>query len=198
MEKLALMSLSKSIPMQGYDVIGDIHGHADALRRLLIKLEYTEVDGTFRHDSRKAIFAGDFVDRGPDQKEVLRIARNMCEVGSARAVLGNHEFNAIAWATPDGNGGYLRDHSEKNSAQHTEFLSQLGEGSPEYRDTIDWFRHLPVWLELPGLRVVHACWHDATRAVLRPYLNSKNCFTEGGLWDALQRDSEAYSAAEKF
>ena len=194
MEKLALMSLSKSIPMQGYDVIGDIHGHADALRRLLIKLEYTEVDGTFRHDSRKAIFAGDFVDRGPDQKEVLRIARNMCEVGSARAVLGNHEFNAIAWATPDGNGGYLRDHSEKNSAQHTEFLSQLGEGSPEYRDTIDWFRHLPVWLELPGLRVVHACWHEATKVVLRPYLNSKNCFTEGGLWD--QGDSEAYLAAE--
>ena len=118
------------MPMQGYDVIGDIHGHADALRRLLIKLEYTEVEGAFRHDSRKVIFAGDFVDRGPDQKEVLRIARKMCKAGSASAVLGNHEFNATAWATPNGNGGYLREHSKKNSAQHTEFLSQLGEGSP--------------------------------------------------------------------
>jgi hypothetical protein len=180
--------------MQSYDVIGDIHGHADALRRLLIKLECTEVDGAFRHDNRKTIFAGDFVDRGPDQKEVLRIARKMCEAGSASEVLGNHEFNAIAWATPNGNGGYLREHSKKNSAQHAEFLSQLGEGSPEYRDTIDWFRRLPVWLELPCLRVVHACWHEATKVVLRPYLNSKNCFTEGGLWD--QGDSEAYLAAE--
>jgi hypothetical protein len=195
---LAPMTPSRTIPKQGYDVIGDIHGHADALRRLLIKLEYTEVEGAFRHDSRKAIFVGDFVDRGPDQKEVVWIARKMCEAGSASAVLGNHEFNAIAWATPNGNGGYLREHSKKNSAQHTEFLAQFGEGSPEYRDSIDWFRRLPVWLELPGLRVVHACWHDATRAVLRPYLNSKNCFTEGGLWDALQRDSEAYSAAEKL
>lgn len=110
---LAPMTPSRTIPMQGYDVIGDIHGHADALRRLLIKLEYTEVEGAFRHDSRKAIFVGDFIDRGPNQREVLRIARKMCEAGSASAVLGNHEFNAIAWATPNGNGGYLREHSKK-------------------------------------------------------------------------------------
>jgi hypothetical protein len=193
---LAPMTASRTIPMQGYDVIGDIHGHADALRRLLIKLEYTEVEGAFRHDSRKAIFVGDFIDRGPNQREVLRIARKMCKTGSASAVLGNHEFNAIGWATPNGNGGYLRDHSKKNSAQHTEFLTQFGEGSPEYRDSIDWFRRLPVWLELPGLRVVHACWHEASRTVLEPYLDSENCFTEEGLPVALQQDSEAYSAAE--
>ena len=190
------MSPSKALPMQGYDVIGDIHGHADALRRLLIKLEYTEVDGAFRHDSRKVIFVGDFVDRGPDQKEVLRIARKMCEVGTASAVLGNHEFNAIGWATPNGNGGYLREHSEKNSAQHAEFLAQFGEGSAEYCDSIDWFRRLPVWFELPGLRVVHACWHEVSRTVLRPYLDSENCFTGEGIRDALQQGSEAYLAAE--
>jgi hypothetical protein len=45
------------------------------------------------------IFVGDFIDRGPQQREVLRIARAMCEAGSASAVLGNHEFNAIGWAT---------------------------------------------------------------------------------------------------
>src|ERR1019366_8073058 len=155
MEKLALMSLSKSIPMQGYDVIGDIHGHADTLRRLLIKLEYTEVEGAFRHDSRKVIFVGDFVDRGPDQREVLRIARAMCEAGSASAVLGNHEFNAIGWATPDGNGGFLRPHSEKNKHQHKEFLCQLVEGSPDFIAAIQWFKKLPVWLDFPGFRVVH-------------------------------------------
>ena len=80
---------------QGYDVIGDIHGYADALRRLLIKLGYTEVDGAFRHESRKAIFVGDFVDRGPEQREVLRIARAMCEAETAFALLGN-SFN---WQT---------------------------------------------------------------------------------------------------
>ena len=75
---------------QHYDIIGDVHGHADALRRLLHKLEYTESQGVFRHDTRKAIFVGDFVDRGPDQREVIGIARKMCEADMASAVLGNH------------------------------------------------------------------------------------------------------------
>ena len=35
--------------VQGYDLVGDIHGHADALCRLLQELEYAEVDGVFRH-----------------------------------------------------------------------------------------------------------------------------------------------------
>jgi Calcineurin-like phosphoesterase len=78
-----------------------VHGHADALRRLLVDLGYGESRGAFRHDSRKAIFVGDFVDRGPHQQDVLKIARDMCEADTAIAVLGNHEFNAIAWATPD-------------------------------------------------------------------------------------------------
>ena len=115
------MSALEPMSEQGYDLIGDIHGHADALRRLMIKLGYSEVDGTFRHDCRKVIFVGDFVDRGPDQREVLRIARNMCEAGTASAVLGNHEFNAIAWAISNGDGEFLRTHSEKNASnmQHS-------------------------------------------------------------------------------
>jgi len=83
-----------------------------------MKLEYREVDGVFRHDNRKVIFVGDFVDRGPDQREVLRIARTMCDANVAYAVLGNHEFNAIGWATSNGDGVFLRKHSEKNTSQH--------------------------------------------------------------------------------
>jgi hypothetical protein len=180
----------------GYDVIGDVHGHANALQRLLVKLGYEELRGVFRHQSRKAIFVGDFVDRGPDQREVLRIARSMCEAGTARAVLGNHEFNAIAWATKDGEGDFLRKHSKKNADQHAEFLGQFGEGSPDYFDALQWFRQLPVWLELPGLRVVHACWHEPSRAALDPHLDARQCFTNEGLREALRRGSEAHLAAE--
>lgn len=183
------------MPNQGYDAIGDIHGHANALRRLLVKLGYHEHRGVFRHTERKVIFVGDFIDRGPEQREVLRIARVMCEAGTAFAILGNHEFNAIGWATSDGNGGYLREHSDKNAKQHQEFLRQLGDGSPAYHNTIRWFRNLPVWLEFPGLRVVHACWHEPSRVALRPYLDCQNCFTEDGILEALRRDSKAYAAA---
>jgi hypothetical protein len=196
MAELPLMSGLNLISNPGYDVIGDIHGYADALRRLLIKLGYQEVDGAFRHENRKAIFVGDFVDRGPEQREVLQIARGMCGAGSAFAVLGNHEFNAIGWATPDGRGGFLRAHTEANLKQHQEFLLQFGEGSPSYHDAIRWFRGLPVWLDLPGLRVVHACWYEPSRVALRPYLDGRGCFTEAGMREALQRGSPAHGAAE--
>ena len=181
---------------QHYDVIGDVHGHADALRRLLVTLGYAESQGIFQHDTRKGIFVGDFVDRGPEQREVLRIARNMCEAGTAHAVLGNHELNAIAWATSNGEGGYLRKRSEKNASQHLEFLRQLDEGSQEYQNAIAWFRQLPVWLEFPGLRVVHACWHERSRSNLKPYLDSRNCLTEDGLQEAHRHGSTAHLAAE--
>ena len=62
-----------------YDLIGDIHGHAEVLRRLLHEMEYCDDDGAFRHPDRKVIFVGDFVDRGPKQREVLHLARSMCE-----------------------------------------------------------------------------------------------------------------------
>ena len=38
--------------------------------------------------------------------------------------------------------------------------------SPVHRYWIDWFRTIPLWLDLGGLRVVHACWHPASMAVL--------------------------------
>jgi len=97
-----------------YDLIGDIHGYASALRSLLAKLGYQECDGAWMHPERKVIYLGDFVDRGPAQVETVEIARRMVESGHALAVMGNHEFNAVAWATPrDGQTGkFLRTHSE--------------------------------------------------------------------------------------
>jgi hypothetical protein len=184
------------VSAQGYDVIGDIHGHADALRRLLAKMGYAELDGAFRHETRRVIFVGDFIDRGPAQRDVLQITRAMCEADTAFAVLGNHEFNAIGWVTPDGRGGFLRAHTEANLGQHRKFLQQFGEGSPDHHDAISWFRGLPVWLDLPGLRVVHACWYEPSQLALRPCLDGRDCFTEAGLRQALQRDTPAYQAAE--
>jgi hypothetical protein len=184
------------LTFQGYDLVGDIHGHADALHRLLRKLDYTEVEGIFRHPERLIIFIGDFVDRGPQQREVLRIARSMCEAGSASAVMGNHEFNAIGWATQNGEGQFLRCHSAKNANQHSKFLSEIGEDSPTHKDAINWFRTLPVWLDLPGFRVVHACWHDASREALVPFLDQAGRLTDNGVLESYRRGTAAHSAIE--
>jgi len=127
---------------------------------------------------------------------VLRIAKDMCDAGAALAVMDNHEFNALAWAASDGNGGFLRPHTEKNANQHKEFLSQIGEGSPAHRQALDWFESLPVWLDLPGLRVVHACWSAAAQATLAACLDPACRFTREGLLLASRRGSAAYQAAE--
>jgi hypothetical protein len=108
-----------------YDIIGDVHGHAEVLRRLLRAMGYPDGDGVFRHSERQVIFVGDFVDRGPEQREVLHIAKSMCDAGAALGVMGNHEFNALGWAEADGNGGFLRPHSQNNKEQHEEFLRQV-------------------------------------------------------------------------
>lgn len=40
-----------------YDLIGDIHGHVEALTRLLIQLDYRETGGSWRHPAgRQVIF----------------------------------------------------------------------------------------------------------------------------------------------
>lgn len=79
-----------------YDLIGDIHGFASELKCLLRKLGYQEREGTWQHPERRVIFLGDFVDRGPEQVETIQIAQRMVEEGYALAVMGNHEFNAVA------------------------------------------------------------------------------------------------------
>lgn len=161
--------------MPGYDVIGDVHGCAAELEELLERLDYrVDATGVYAHPTRQAIFAGDLVDRGPAQLEVLRIVKGMVDAGSAQVVMGNHEFNAVAYDTPAPGGDYLRPRTEKNTKQHRAFLDQVtGTTRTEY---LDWFVTLPLWLDLGALRVVHACWHQPSMRVVEQVLGS-NRFT---------------------
>lgn len=120
--------------MPTIDVIGDIHGQADKLRRLLSRLGYEQSGGVYGSPDRKAIFAGDLIDRGRKIGEVLEIVEGMLRVGSVQIVMGNHEFNALGFHTPDGKGGYLRPHTEKNCKQHAATLSHFEKnpGAMEY------------------------------------------------------------------
>jgi hypothetical protein len=155
-----------------YDLIGDIHGHADKLTALLGKLGYESRAGTWRHPDRTAIFVGDFIDRGVQQLETLEIVRAMIDGGHARAVMGNHEFNAIAWSQidPANPGQHLRRRNDKNRRQHAAFLAAVGEDSELHTEWTEWFLTLPLWLDLGGLRVVHACWDSAAVATVRNIL----------------------------
>ncbi len=153
---------------QSYDFIGDIHGHARPLRTLLEKLGYREINGVYAHPKRKVVFLGDYIDRGPSIREVLRIVRGMTDSGAALAILGNHEFNALAYSIPDGRGGFLREHNESNNGQHRATLEQLAQPHPaEWSEWLDWIRALPLFLDLGGARAVHAAWDDRAAALAR-------------------------------
>jgi calcineurin-like phosphoesterase family protein len=127
----------------GYDIIGDIHGHAAALKALLTELGYCERGGAWRHPERQAIFVGDFIDRGPQQVEAVDVVRRMVAEGSALAIMGNHEFNPIGWFLPDPDqlGEFLRPHfspkyGAKNFRQHEAFLAEVI-GTPRHKEIID-------------------------------------------------------------
>lgn len=167
-----------------YDIIGDIHGYADQLSALLHHMGYRQRQGAWRHPDRQALFVGDFIDRGPKQVETLTIVRRMVESGSAQAIMGNHEFNAIAWFLPDPEtpGDFLRPHfstkhGEKNRHQHAAFLAEVESNRALHQELVDWFLELPLWLDLPNLRLVHACWHSRFIEFLEPRLRDGNRLT---------------------
>ena len=58
---MTMMGRSSALPenpSRMYDLICDIHGHADPLQRLLHTLGYTRRAGVYRHPERQAIFLG--------------------------------------------------------------------------------------------------------------------------------------------
>ncbi|MFA5681001.1 MAG: metallophosphoesterase [Hydrogenophaga sp.] len=186
-----------------YDIVGDIHGQADKLEALLKTMGYQHQGGAYRHPSRTAVFVGDFIDRGPRQVDTCRLVREMVDAGSAQAVMGNHEFNAVAWFMRDPEAPneerYLRPrHGEKgrkHRQQHQAFLAEV-EGTPMHQELTDWFLSLPLWLDLPELRVVHACWHDGLMSSLEPWLGQCRTLTPALMVRASRRDDPVFEAVE--
>ena len=112
-----------------YDIIGDVHGCFDELVELLKKLGYeisTQPDGDIivePPEGRKAIFVGDYVDRGPKVTDVLRLVMRMHETGAALCVPGNHEVKLVR---------ALRGRNVKPTHGLAESLSQLEKESTEF------------------------------------------------------------------
>ncbi|WP_158587061.1 metallophosphoesterase [Motilimonas pumila] len=181
--------------MTGFDVIGDVHGRADLLLQLLQALGYKMRQGAYQHaDNRQAVFIGDMIDGGNQQRQTLRIIRDMVNAGSALAILGNHEFNAISFATldPADPSRYLRVHNVKNCRHHRAFLDEFPPHGKAYQDAIDWLSGLPLYLEKQGVAFIHACWRPDLITGLQPYLSLDNSMTPELLLSANRPDSVHY------
>jgi hypothetical protein len=183
--------------MSGYDVIGDVHGEGEKLVGLLHRLGYVKTKGVYRHPDRQAIFVGDLIDRGKQHVDVLKIVRRMQEAGAAQVIMGNHEFNAIAYATEDPAHphDFMREHNDKNKKQHKEFLVQLS--SKQRAEQIEWFKTWPLWLDLDeGVRVIHACWHEPSMRVVERALEASELTDDDIFVEAATKGTGLYNAVE--
>ena len=161
-----------------YAIIPDIHGDFGRLEATLEKAGFQRDadDRWFHPSSTKAVFLGDFIDGGNENRKVIQTVRSMMVDKVAVAIMGNHELNAILYHTPRSDGeGWLRDRSQKNTDQHESFLHEYAANEDhdfapprdgELADVIGWFKSLPLYIEFDYFRVVHAQWDDdAVRAV---------------------------------
>lgn len=190
----------KKRPFDGYDIIGDIHGCATALRHLLYKLGYREgAQGFVYHDSsrpRQAIFVGDLIDRGSEVVETLSIVKTMWDHGNAQVVMGNHELSAIAWHTPY-QQGFIRPRNARGYRQLQATLEQFSQQNQLLAEYIEWFRELPLFIELDNLRVVHACW-DHQLIKQYQYQYDSNYLVDEILYGVVEKQSFAYRFLERL
>lgn len=179
------------------DLIGDIHGHADELELLLQKLGYSKKDKHYSHPDRKALFVGDYIDRGPKIRETLEIIKAMVDHGSAIALMGNHEYNVVSFHEKDSEGRYLRKHSVKNILQHYQTLKQFQNREEEFYMYLDWFKTLPLFYETETFRAVHACWDYESIDYLKDHLNN-NRLTDDLIQQAAKKGTPINNAVEKI
>ena len=179
-----------------FDILGDVHGHADKLVQCLELLGYREINGIFQHPDRKLISLGDIIDRGPYQRDSVNILRSMQQAGFADVVMANHEFNAVSWALQDTKGNPLRPHSEKNYHMHSAFLEQADPQSQWYRDSIEWFKSLPLLLENEHFRCIHASWDTTQINYLKRNLDAENRLKPEQWALANDKSHQLYEAVE--
>lgn len=118
-------------------VIGDVHGHAATLRRLLEAIRARDEDARFW-------FVGDLVNRGPDDVGVLR---EVLALGKrATVVLGNHELVLLACAA---GATAPRDDDTIASVLAAADASAL----------VEWIRHRPLLVRAGNDVLVHAGLH---------------------------------------
>ncbi len=136
-------------------VLSDIHGQASELKLLLNKLPIQK--------NTCFIFLGDYIDRGPDSKEVIDIIINLKKSHSVVTLMGNHESMFISFledpeSSDSGsfifNGGGATLASYQSEAQDGTYLIP--------HEHIAFFNNLSLYFEHKDYFFVHAGLPDVS------------------------------------
>ncbi|MBR8831806.1 MAG: Bis(5'-nucleosyl)-tetraphosphatase, symmetrical [Chroococcopsis gigantea SAG 12.99] len=159
-------------------IVGDVHGHYEALIMLMQEIAPNKNEPVY--------FLGDLIDRGPHSSQVV----DFVKTHHYHCLLGNHEqmlLEVLGTHKPAGeafqgwlySGGYstLLSYNHRIPQQH-----------------IDWFKTLPLYLDLGDIWLVHAgvdpdmllfdqsatqfCWiRDEFHSMTEPYFSDKLIIT---------------------
>lgn len=114
--------------------VGDIQGCYGPLVELLERVSFSP-----QHDTLVSV--GDLINRGPNNLEVVRLARSLGE--SFKAVLGNHDLSFLAVA--------LGARKAKRKDTTADLLA-----APELDEIVQWYREMPLARLVDGHLIVHA------------------------------------------
>lgn len=120
-------------------VIGDIHGCLTPLQRLLDKIAPGPDD--------KLVFIGDYIDRGPQSREVVEFARGL--PGPSTFLIGNHEKMLLDYLDGKHRSLYLVNGGE-------ETLRSYGEPPVIPEPHLAFFKALRSYYDTPDFLIVHA------------------------------------------
>ncbi len=156
---------AKIAPDHEFAVIGDIHGRADLLADLLQRIRDHAGSGI------ALVLVGDYVDRGEDSAEVIRVIRALQAGGwpaKVTCLRGNHEDMLLGFLDdPEGAGASWLHYGGKQTL--LSFAVSLPEANEiSYRKARDdlrcalgreaelWMRNLPVSFQCGNIFVSHA------------------------------------------
>ena len=177
-----------------FDIIGDVHGHMAKLDSLLQQLGYQHNGEHYYQDGHCAVFVGDLIDKGPQPAAVLQQVRAMVDSGNALMVIGNHEINWINDAadyTADAQAFIRATHKHRDRLR----ISNAYQHDPAALvDMFAWLRRQPLYIDLPQLRVVHACWNEEAIELLQAA--GIECMDDNALDAYRERYSDLYLAID--
>jgi serine/threonine protein phosphatase 1 len=156
--------------------IGDIHGQADRLERLLAQIGAWAAN--VRGVRTRLVFLGDFIDRGPESKRVVDRLRALQRDGAV-CLRGNHEEMMVRSVDDGGarrqfvaNGGDATLRCFGEGAAFDDARLWMASLPSYYEDTLHYFVHAGV-----DPHVALARQSDATRLwIRRPFLDFDGAF----------------------